>query len=340
MADLAPPVDAPQQAPGPRPLPLFLALIRREGERSPERAAQALAGLRAYQSAPRGAPPRPRPVVSQVGGAFLRDCGGSGAPVVLIPSLINPPDILDLDPDCSLADALTGAGRILLVDWGDARTRPLSLTDHIQQLLLPLLATLGEPAALIGYCLGGTLALAAGSLARTRGVATLAAPWHFAGYPTDSRASVARLRDTSWSAAGTLGLMPIEVLQAAFWSLDPERTVAKFAAFGTIPPDSPQARRFVRLEDWANGGEAMPLPAAAELVDDLFGADRSGTGEWFALPSLPMLHFTAANDRIVPAATVAPGPAVAVPSGHVGMIVGRQAPALLHAPLRDWLATL
>ena len=260
---------------------------------------------------------------------------------MLVPSLINPPHILDLDRETSLAEALTPSGRVLLLDWGSARQRRrLTLTAHVRERLIPLLASLGEPAALVGYCLGGTLALAAASEARTRGVVTLAAPWTFRGYAPASRAAVVRMRDEAWGPAQALGALPMEVLQAAFWSLDPDRTVAKFAAFGSLAPGSTQARRFVALEDWANGGEALPLAAAAELVDDLFQADLSGNGSWFGLPEIPTLHLTASDDRIVPSATAAPGERIAVPAGHVGMIVGRRAPESLHRPLNDWLARL
>lgn len=321
-------------------MPFFLELVRQAGQKDAELAAAALAGLRRYQQAPRPPSARERAVAARVDGATLRDCGGQGPPIVLVPSLINPPHILDLDREASLAEALTGQGRVLLLDWGPAKQRLLSLTGHVRERLLPLLDSLGEPAALVGYCLGGTLALAAGSGTRTRGVATLAAPWHFRGYGPASRAAVVRLRDEAWAASRSLGALPMEVMQAAFWSLDPDRTVAKFAAFGALAPGSIQARRFVALEDWANGGEALPLAAASELVDDLFKADRSGSGDWFALPACPTLHLTASNDRIVPAATVAPGERIDLPAGHVGMIVGRRAPELLHRPLKEWLARL
>jgi polyhydroxyalkanoate synthase len=134
----------------------------------------------------------------------------------------------------------------------------------------------------------------------------------------------------------------MEVLQSAFWSLDPDRLVAKFARFGALPEQAPERRRFVTLEDWANGGEPLPLPAARELVEDLFGNDLSGRRQWHggAFPGCPMLHVTAAADRIVPAATAAPGHRLDCPSGHVGMIVGRAAPKLLHAPMLSWLEGL
>jgi polyhydroxyalkanoate synthase len=82
----------------PRPLPLFLELVRQVAAREPELARAALSGLRAYEHAERRPAPRPRPEVARVGGACLRDHGGHGPPALLIPSLINPPRILDLDP--------------------------------------------------------------------------------------------------------------------------------------------------------------------------------------------------------------------------------------------------
>jgi hypothetical protein len=117
-------------------------------------------------------------------GATLRDHGGKGPPVVLVPSLINPPRILDLDEQVSLTGAISRMGRrSLLLDWGDADNRSdLSVTGHIEELLIPLLRSMSEPAALLGYCLGGTMSIAAANLAPVSRVVTLAAPWHFTGY--------------------------------------------------------------------------------------------------------------------------------------------------------------
>jgi polyhydroxyalkanoate synthase len=142
----------------------------------------------------------------------------------------------------------------------------------------------------------------------------------------------------SEAAAKQLGALPMEVLQAAFWSLDPERTVRKFAEFGTLDPESADARRFVELEEWANEGEPLPYPAAKELIEDLFGRDLPGSGQWIASDELtvPALHFTADHDRIAPAATAPAGEKVAIPSGHVGMIVG-SARERLHEALADFL---
>ena len=343
---LLPQHSAPQHERAPRPLPLFLELIREVSARDPELASDALAGLRAYQSAPRRERPPPRPEVARLRGAALRDHGGEGAPAVLVPSLINPPRILDLDERVSLTAAIAGMKRrVLLLDWGSADERAeLSVAGHIEELLLPLLRSIGEPVALIGYCLGGTMAIAAAHLMPMERVVTLAAPWKFAGYPESSHAALQEMWRHSKGAAKTLGALPMEVLQAAFWSLDPERTVSKFAEFGRLDPASAEARRFIELEEWANEGEPLPYPAAKELVEELFGRDLPGSGAWMVgrrvvsgQPSAPTLHLTAERDLIAPPQTAAPGDVIAIPSGHVGMIVG-SARTRLREALKVFLA--
>ena len=325
---------------------MFLDLVAKAGETEPELARRALAGLRAYEVAQRG-PGRPSmPEAARVGGACLRDHGGDGPPAILIPSLINPPHILDLDSETSLAEAVKAMGRrVLLLDWGAAEERRhLSVAGHVEQLLLPLLAAAQGPAALIGYCLGGTMAIAAANLAPAERVATLASPWHFGAYPADSRAALAKLWAHSKASAEALGALPMELLQAAFWSLDPIRTVTKFADFDALEPGSARANRFVALEDWANEGEALPYPAAQELIERLFGEDLPGKSEWFVggkavsdSLSCPLLNLTAANDRIAPAATAPNGPTQAIASGHVGMVVGSKRRAL-HRELAAFVA--
>jgi polyhydroxyalkanoate synthase len=322
-------------------------LVREVSAREPRLAADALAGLRAYEQAPRRRRPAPKPEVARVRGAALRDHGGEGPPAVLVPSLINPPRILDLDEQVSLTSAVARMGRrALLLDWGKADERAeLSVAGHIEKLLLPLLRSIGEQVALIGYCLGGTMTIGAANLIQVERVVTLAAPWKFGSYPESSKSSLRDMWRHSESAAKSLGALPMEVLQAAFWSLDPERTVRKFAEFGRVDPASPEARRFVELEEWANQGEPLPYPAARELVEGLFGADLPGSGGWSVggrfvsdRVSAPSLHLTAVRDLIAPPETAARGEVVAIPTGHVGMIVG-SARTRLHEALHAFFAS-
>jgi polyhydroxyalkanoate synthase len=278
---------------------------------------------------------------------MLRDYAGEGPPVVFIPSLINPPTVLDMAGRSLLRWLATQGRRVLLLDWSwpDETRRPLDVGGHVETIVLPLLGALGEPTDLVGYCLGGTMALATAQLGNVRSVATVAAPWHFDGFPDEARADLAKLWQGAEPAANALGVLPMEVLQSAFWSLDPARTIAKFEAFAAL--EGEEARTFVMLEDWANDGPPVPLAAAREMFEQLFAADVTGRRTWrvggqlidpAALPC-PLLNIVSTSDRIVPAAT-APraGERLELSQGHVGMIVGSRAKAALWEPLAAWLS--
>src|SRR6185369_6201436 len=135
--DLLPDHSAVQHKHAPRPLPLFLDLVRQVSDRDPELARDALAGLRAYEIAERRPRPAAKPEIARIGGVCIRDHGGAGPPAVMVPSLINPPRILDLDGQVSLASAISRMGRrALLLDWGDASARSdLDVAGHIEQRL-------------------------------------------------------------------------------------------------------------------------------------------------------------------------------------------------------------
>lgn len=346
--DATPQFSAPQH--GPRPLPLFLDMLRSETAANPDRMSAAMAGLRAYQTAPRPAPPAPMPALATAGRATLRYYGGRGRMVVFVPSLINPPAILDMG-EASLVRWMAAQGfRVALVDWGTpgATDRDMDMTGHVEMLLAPLIEQLDAPPVLVGYCLGGTMALAAAAATPVAGIATLAAPWHFSGYGTASGAML-EMWQAARPTAEALGVLPMEVLQAGFWRLDPARTVSKYESFGRLDPDSAAARAFVRLEDWANAGEPLPLGAARDLFDRFVADDAPGEGAWTVRGTAvsphaltcPAVEFVSATDRIVPAATAAGlSDRRDLALGHVGMIVGGRARAMLWEPLAHWIASL
>jgi polyhydroxyalkanoate synthase len=291
------------------------------------------------------------PAIHRAGRVSLRDYGGSGRPVVFVPSLINPPDILDHSAETSLLRWIAGQGvHAWLIDWGSpgSEDRDLDLALHVERLLVPLLQAFDEPPVIVGYCLGGTLALGAAAIMPVAGVAAIAAPWHFAGYD-EGRPALAATWAAVRPAAEMLGLLPMEVLQAGFWQLDPTRTIAKYEAFADLAPDSDAARAFVRLEDWANAGAPLPYAAAASLFEDCIASDLPGKGQWTIAGTpvdplalgCPTVEFVSLSDRIVPAATaIGLADRRDLGAGHVGMIVGRSARARLWEPLANWIAAL
>ncbi|OYY90022.1 MAG: alpha/beta hydrolase [Sphingomonas sp. 28-66-16] len=325
-------------------------MLRSETAASPARQRLALAGLAAYQNADRGGRRRLGRVRNRRGRAMLRDYGGAGQPVLFIPSLINPPFILDLTRRQSLLRWLAARGvRTLLLDWGTpaAGDHAMDIGDHVDRLLVPLIRKLESPPILVGYCLGGTIAAAAACLTPVAGLAMIAAPWHFAGFGDAARARIAALWARARPVCEAMGLVPMEVLQTGFWQLDPARTIAKYEAFASMPPDSDAARSFVALEDWANAGAPLTFAAGRALFEDFIAEDLPGSGRWrigdttidpFAL-ACPTIDFVSMSDRIVPAASAARfSDCRELGAGHVGMVVGSRARTQLWSPLADWIS--
>lgn len=338
--------DAPQH--GPRPLTLFLDMLREQTAASPDRRAAALAGLKAYQQAPRRRIPRLPEQGMQQGRAMLRDYGGTGRDVIFVPSLINPPFILDLAPGNSLLRWCSEQGlHPWLLDWGTPvpDDRAQDVTAHVEDVLIPLIRRFATPPLLVGYCLGGTMTFAAAAAVPVAGVAAIAAPWRFTGFGS-GRAAIAELWAAAQPVCDQLGLVPMEVLQSGFWRLDPDRTVAKYEAFGRLDPDGDAAQDFIALEDWANAGAPLTYAVGRQLFGDFVADDLPGTGHWtvggaaidpLALPC-PSVEFVSLTDRIVPAASaVSLADRRDLGAGHVGMIVGGRARAQLWEPLAQWL---
>ena len=231
---------------------------------------------------------------------------------------------------------------VLLLDWGDARGRAdLSVSGHIEQLLLPLLREVGEPAALIGYCLGGTMAIAAANLAPVERVVTLATPWNFAAYPAAGREEPAR-------HVGPRPRLRLTRSAPCRWrcSRPPSGRWIPSAPCRNSP-NSPPSIRPAPTPAASSSSRIGPTrasrslaPPAAELMEQFFGADVPGQrrlGDRRHRHHRPARRagapFTAAHDRITPAATAPAGDTVEIASGHVGMIVGTSR-TKLHAALK------
>jgi polyhydroxyalkanoate synthase subunit PhaC len=311
-----------------------------------------LRGIERYRTHPyRRDLPDP-PVVWQRGGARLLDYGGDGRVVLCVCSLINRAYVLDLSRRRSLLRWLAARGlRPLLLDWGEPDSA-LDLDRCMTQLLEPALdaavAASGGPVALLGYCMGGTLAVALATRRpeAVRALALLSAPWDFAcGDPTGVARALARFDPVSDAP------VPLDLLQGYFALLDPGLAQRKFAAFADADDD--QAADFVAIEDWLNDGVALPAGVARDCLREWYGTNAPRRGSWriagrTVLPGrlrIPSLVVVPGSDRIVPPACAAllaeaiPGAKqLKVDGGHIGMVVGPRAEALLWQPLGDWLS--
>lgn len=342
--------------------------VDRAGER---RVLDFTAGVRAYRDHPyrRRDLPEP-PVLWREGTTRLLDYGTGGkrprGAVLVIPSLVNRAYVLDLTARTSLMRHLATQGfRPFLVDWdapGPAeKTFGLDdyIADRLEGALDAAVAAHGGPVAVLGYCMGGDLALAL-ALRRPKdvsGLACLATPWDFQadGPITTPLDPIAAAQLTAAIAA--MPEFPVDLLQAMFASLDPFLVNRKYRAFAkTIGKnDRDDEALFVAIEDWVNDGVPLASKVASQCLVGWYGENTPALGRWWVAGTCvdparlhcPALVIIPARDRIVPpksamalAAAIPQAQCLSVPSGHVAMIVGDQGPRLTWKPLVTWLSSL
>ena len=329
-------------------------------------APELIAGIAAYRRHPWQRALRDPPIVWEEGGSrlldYATDASQGGPAVLFVPSLVNRATVLDLMEGNSMLRHLAAHGvRPLLLDWGwpGPLERSFSLADYIAGRLERAIGAAaniaGGPIVLAGYCMGGTLCVAA-ALRQPhllRGLALLATPWDFhAGDPARAQ-QLAALLPLLEPAMALTAALPVDALQTLFTLLDPWGVSAKYRAFAGLDPGSDRARLFVALEDWLNDGVPLAAPLARACLGEWYGENRPARDLW-QLAGMPvdprkigMPCFVAApgRDRIVPPdsarplAALIPGAILHEPqAGHIGMIAGANAEAALWRPLRDWLA--
>jgi polyhydroxyalkanoate synthase len=345
----------------------FEQALRREIGRRMDRLAE---GVLAYRRHPVHRTLQNPAAVWQEGNTRLLDYGltdraarrkGTRA-VLVVPSLINRWEVLDLTLEKSLLRAMASEGlRPYLVDWGtpDADERRFDLAAYVARLERAA-SYVGRRArrapAVMGYCMGGTLAvgLAARQPRRVAKLALLAAPWDFHADKT-GHAFLLSMGPLLAEMADRLGELPVDVLQTLFWSLDPWLAMKKFGRFLGMDQQGDSARDFVLLEDWLNEGAPLAGPTARECLIGWYGDNLPGAGQWtvggkrvvprrIVKPALVMIP---SGDRIVPPLSAAAladpkrglknATRLDLPLGHIGMVVSGRARALCWTPLIDWL---
>jgi len=348
----------------------FEAALHREIGRRLHRLAD---GVLAYREHPGHRTLEDPPVVWSEGSVRLLDYGTThraararGARAVLVvPSLINRWEVLDLTTEKSLLRAMATAGlRPYLVDWGTPgeEERRFDLAAYLARLerATTFVARRARRApAVMGYCMGGTLAVAltARQPRKVAALALLAAPWDF-GADRSGHAFLLSTGPLLARVADQLGELPVDILQTLFWSLDPWLAVKKFGRFLGMDQASDNARDFVLLEDWLNGGPPLAGPVARECLIGWYGDNLPGRGQWMVggkriVPSRitkPALVMIPSGDRIVPPLSAAAladpkrglknATRVDLPLGHIGMVVSGRARELCWTPLIGWLKTL
>ncbi len=274
-----------------------------------------------------------------------------GAPVLLVPSLINRHYVLDLAPGRSVVEYLLGQGHaVYIIDWGKPgpEDRFLTLEDIVAGYIGRAVRKVAKEAPegrvhLLGYCLGGTLAAiyAAYRPAQVASLTALAAPIAFG----ESGMLGAWTRSEGFDVEALVratGNVPWPLMQAAFHMLRPTLGLSKLVHLVDRGHDDEMVQGFFALERWGNDNVSFPGTAYAEYIRQLYiddalvqGGFRLG-GEPVRLSSItcPTHVISFAHDIIVPSksATALLGRIgsehkqhTELGGGHVGAVVSRKA---------------
>lgn len=298
-------------------------------------------------------------------------------PILVIPSLINRAHILDLSEKNSfmrhLGANLSAEGFApFLLDWGTPGTLECQydLADYVKIPLSDALSALSawsrdgnppQPVTVIGYCMGGVLALAL-TLRNPhliKNLVLLATPWDIhADKALRQRFVAARPWFIKflggWLKSGAS--LPVDLIQGLFFAIDPMLNLRKFIALAH-ETDPEKQRQFALVEDWVNDGTPLAGLVARECLLGWYGENQLAKCGWqidgqvIHPASFPSdwggrcLAVIPHNDRIVPPdsalalAAILPNCTVLRPRlGHVSMMCAASARAVMWDDVTDWIA--
>jgi polyhydroxyalkanoate synthase len=273
----------------------------------------------------------------------------------MVPSLINRWYVLDLGTGRSLIEWLVAQGHeVFCIDWGTPGDEDRYLTwDDIagryigRAVRIASRYSRSHQVHLLGFCLGGTLAVtyAAAFPEHVRSLLALAAPIDF-----DQAGIMAQwTRTPTFDIAALVdafGNVPWPLMQASFHMLRPTLTASKTVALLDRAWDDEFLESFLSTEKWGNDNVSFPGACYARYIDELYRRNKLVTGGFTLLgrPAelpqirMPLLALAFADDNIVPVGSAAAlvdrvastdKQLVVMPGGHVGAVVSRKASSRL-----------
>jgi len=311
----------------------LLARVNRDVERSYLRARNGLRYVRGTHRPKLGA--TPKDVVWQRDKAQLwRYRGGPvrfEQPLVIVTSLVSRSYILDLLPGSSSVEFLRSQGfDVFMVDWGipdeldAANTFETYVDEYLPHALDAVFRETGAKAiTMVGYCLGGVLAILYANgheEARIRNLVLLATPVDF-GEMGPMVAALVEGRLDPDDLLDETGNVSADALYSGFYMMAPTTAVAQRATLLENLWNDEFVRGFQAVSQWTR--DQVPFPGAAfgQLVEELIRGNMLMEGSWrlggreidFTTTPATVLNVMASSDKVVPR------PA----SDPVGRLVGR-----------------
>jgi polyhydroxyalkanoate synthase subunit PhaC len=285
-------------------------------------------------------------------------------PVFIVMSLISRSYILDLYPGNSFIEKLVEAGfDVFLLDWGvpDEADADNDLERYVDEYLPRALEAARDVAdtedvTVLGYCLGGVLALllaAAHPEEPIRNLVLMATPVDFQEMGMMG-AIMGEGRLEPDHVIDATGNVPSEAIRDIFRLLKPTADVASYATLWQNLWNDEYVHGYQAFGQWTR--DHIPFPgAAARQCATLFArrnAFMEGTLRLGGRPvdlqqiTCPLLNVIAERDHIVPSASADPvidlvgseaAEELRLPAGHVALVAGRQAAKTTIPTIVDWL---
>jgi polyhydroxyalkanoate synthase len=334
---------------------MFTAPLWQEGQHDALK--RYMANMRAVCNTPETLPP-PRPSLFYHGATRLWDYrppqdGLDGRGVVFVPSLVNRTHILDLLPRCSMVGAFAAHRPTFLLDWGSPEHAHQDLSTYINEKMIPALqiAALqtGGPVHLVGYCMGGLLAIIAALLVPhlVHSLTFLATPWDFSPMASpEERAMIPALRAGCLALKHQKRCLPSGLLQGLFLLKDPFSHIPRYTKA------TEDTEKFLALEDWIQHGQPLTPDVALWAFSECYEHNVfhrnalvwAGQSLCFSRVRQRALIVSPLRDTVVPPAsaravkTALPHADVLQPdTGHIGMIIGKHAPQDVWQPILQWM---
>jgi polyhydroxyalkanoate synthase len=288
-----------------------------------------------------------------------------GPPVLFVPAPVSRYFIIDLLPGRSFAGHIAAAGfDVYIADFGEPTSEdrfcdlPYYVDGLVRRCVRKVSALSGEPKInIVGYCLGGTLALLYTALQPESVTRLVLLTTTVDGDVRGGIAWVAHKMGLAGESYDNPRLVPAVEVKSWFEMLSPgsNSVMGRVNDLWERLDDPPERLRDVRtMATWVD--DVLPAPGRllAELYQQ-FGPGRNklmaGTAtvadrvvEMSAV-TMPVMAISAEKDTIAPpegvdaiTAIVPHAQVIRLPGGHVGIVAGRSAPALWQR-VAEFLAT-
>jgi polyhydroxyalkanoate synthase len=292
------------------------------------------------------------------------------APILLVPPLAAPVSCFDLRRGCSLAEHLLAAGRRpYVVDYGPIAfgERGLGIEHWVDEVIPRAVEAVaaddggGGEVQLVGWCLGGIMALlaTAGGGLPIRSVAVVASPFDVAQVPL-----VAPLRPLANLAGGSVGTLayralgyaPAPLVKRMYRLAGFDKYVMKPIALATNLDDRDFLAQIEAVDAFMGDMLAYPGRTFGQIYHRLLRRNDLADGRIelggrtldLAHVRAPVLSIAGEGDGIAPrkavhhVAELLPNAAevriATAPGGHLGVLTGRAARRTTWRMLDDFLA--